>query len=374
MRIRSLLPVPALVALMIAVSMVLAGVASTLALARGGVGNLDADLSALIDADYSVDGGDGLAPLDPRLIDDARQDESELQNSASGIQLVQVFRTTPYEGFVADDEPPSAVGAPGSTATSTPKPGTTPHSNPGSPGDPGGTTPPGGSPAPTPTPAPAPGTTKTPTPTPAPGNTAVPTATPTPTPTPKPANQLVYYLHNNPSPPNGNTTAQAVLPMNTIVPTASTLYNYDTFDSEPGRFIQKGGSGASETSLSRYQVWRGPELTTAMTLQGSVTVELWTAIKGFDSGERGVVHVYLFDRSDAGATPLKSATLDLANWQGGSSTFVLSKFTLTRNGYVMAAGHSFEIKVIVANTADDDMWFAYDTAAYKSQVVISNPG
>lgn len=46
---------------------------------------------------------------------------------------------------------------------------------------------------------------------------------------------IYYYLHNNPTPPVGNTTAQADLLMNTTAPTSGTLYNYDTDrDSELG--------------------------------------------------------------------------------------------------------------------------------------------
>ncbi len=47
---------------------------------------------------------------------------------------------------------------------------------------------------------------------------------------------IYYYLHNNPTPPVGNTVSQVDLPMDTSAPTATTLYNYDTNrDSDPGR-------------------------------------------------------------------------------------------------------------------------------------------
>ena len=49
------------------------------------------------------------------------------------------------------------------------------------------------------------------------------------------------YLHNNPTPPIGNTTMQDLLPLDATTPTATLLYNYATdVDSDPGRTIEEG--------------------------------------------------------------------------------------------------------------------------------------
>ncbi|MFC1969494.1 hypothetical protein ACFLVF_03300, partial [Chloroflexota bacterium] len=70
------------------------------------------------------------------------------------------------------------------------------------------------------------------------------------------------YLHNDPTPPTANTTAQDTLPMSTTAPTATTLYNYDEdYSSDLGRRIEQGRGNVDESNLARYQTWRAGPLT-----------------------------------------------------------------------------------------------------------------
>jgi hypothetical protein len=49
-----------------------------------------------------------------------------------------------------------------------------------------------------------------------------------------------YYLHDDPAPPVGDTTARLLLTADTQIPTAQNLYNYTTdLDTEPGRHLDK---------------------------------------------------------------------------------------------------------------------------------------
>ena len=66
-----------------------------------------------------------------------------------------------------------------------------------------------------------------------------------------------WCLQNDPTPPTGDTASQAVLPLAKTPPTATTLYNYDTDrDTSAGLQILAGGSGASESDLTKHQPWR----------------------------------------------------------------------------------------------------------------------
>jgi hypothetical protein len=364
-------PIPsvaALVGLLIVVSMLLAGVASTLALARDGAGTLDADLDALITADYGADPRDGLAPLDPELIDDARRDESQLRASGSDVELVQVHRTTPYEGFVvdADPDPTPAVGVPGGTQTATPKPGTTPRSSTGTPS----ATPPSGSPGDTPTPTPGSGPTPPPTDTPPPDVTVVPT----PTPTPAPLVAVTYYLHNNPSPPVGDTNSQSPLPLNTTAPTASTLYNYDKDrDTSPGLMIQKGG-GADEADPTKHQAWRTAQLAKNTTVSGTASVTFWAAMKNFQTGVPASVTFYLRSYNGASGqyTSLAQGTVNSAIWHGANPSWVQATAQLPVGTVTVPAGHRLELKVTVSSVSGQDMWFAYDTTTYAAFATITH--
>ena len=122
--------------LLVAISVVLAGVASALAPARPNAEHLDADLASLIRADYSADPeGRRLAPLSNEIVEVVRQDERNLQEEIAGVEIVPVF--------ILD---PSSDSGPGDSDSGSPAPSPTPEDTP------------------TPAPTPTPGPTHTPTP------------------------------------------------------------------------------------------------------------------------------------------------------------------------------------------------------------------
>ena len=179
----------------------------------------------------------------------------------------------------------------------------------------------------------------------------------------------IWYLHNNPSPPVGDTASQANLSLGLTAPTATTLYNYDTDrDSSEGRFIDKGGSGATETDLGKHQAWRTAALTNGGCLVGSVTFTFWAAIKDYADGKEGEVVVYLRDYNGSSYTEIGNGTEFRADWQSGSGSFVQATITITGLNYTIAAGNMLEVKVIVGGSSGDSMWFAYDTTSYTTNL------
>lgn len=180
-----------------------------------------------------------------------------------------------------------------------------------------------------------------------------------------------YYLHNNPTPPTGNTNAQANLAMNTTAPTASTLHNYDANqDSAAGRLIARGGSGAAETTLARYQNWRGPTAGLfGQAINGTVTVEFWSGMPGFVQGTAGEVRVFLRDNDSVTGLTLEIAntTISSADWQAGNGGWVKRSASFNVNTLLLV-GHRLEVKLLVGSGAASDMLFAYDTTLYRSRV------
>ena len=161
--------------------------------------------------------------------------------------------------------------------------------------------------------------------------------------------------------------------MDSTLPTAAVLYNYDTDrDASPGLLIARGGSGPDENDPTEYQAWRIPVVGASLVVQDSVTVSLWTATKDFDDTKRGAISVYLraFDGSDY--VELGGVTYTDATWQGGSPSWVLKTLQVSISSHTLAPGHSLELKVIVENSSDGDMWFAYDTASYSSRIILPN--
>jgi len=182
----------------------------------------------------------------------------------------------------------------------------------------------------------------------------------------------LWYLHNSPTPPTGDTNSQSMLSLGAIAPTATTLYNYDQDrDSSAGLLIAKGASGVGETDLVKYQVWR-TGLGSDLSISGTVTIDLWSALSDFGQGKRGIITIYLRDYDGSSYTEIGDGTVDEADWQGGSSTWVMKTITISGLNYTIPAGNQLEVKLIVGSNAEDNLWFAYDTNSYSSVVKTPN--
>jgi len=161
--------------------------------------------------------------------------------------------------------------------------------------------------------------------------------------------------------------------MDSTLPTAAVLYNYDRDrDDSPGLLIAKGGSGPDEDDPTKCQAWRTPPFGESVVIEGDADVHLWSAMKDFDATKGGAIAVYLRDFDGSNYVELGDATFTDATWQGGNSSWVLKTFKLSISSHTLAPGHSLELKLIVENSSDDDMWFAYDAGNYKSRVNMPN--
>ena len=180
-----------------------------------------------------------------------------------------------------------------------------------------------------------------------------------------------YYLHNNPTPPVGNTNAQANLPLNTSAPTANTLFNYDqNRDAVAGLRILRGGSGAGETNLTRYQNWRTGTLGSALTINGTVNFTFWSAIENGAQNVTGHVRVFLRHFNGSTYTEICNGAITQANWQGGSTGAVQRTVSFNCSSYTIPAGQRLEVKIVVGNSAGANMLFAYDTTSFPSRLIL----
>ena len=83
-----------------------------------------------------------------------------------------------------------------------------------------------------------------------------------------------------------------------------------------------------------------------------------------------MVIAYLRDFDGNDYTEIDGGSLDIADWQNGSDTWVEYTLTISSVSCTIEAGHYLELKVLVDDVSDDDMWFAYDTADYISYLVL----
>jgi hypothetical protein len=151
-----------------------------------------------------------------------------------------------------------------------------------------------------------------------------------------------------------------------MLPLGPTLYNYDTdHDAGPGRFVQRGGTGPGETDPRRFQSWRTAALPVAQTISGNVRAELWIAIKDFTTGKTGAGAIYVRDIS--GGAPVTIAQGSFS-FPGNVAGWLPVTVGMNIPAYNLLAGHALELKVIVPNASEDDLWFAYDTLAHPARL------
>lgn len=121
-----------------------------------------------------------------------------------------------------------------------------------------------------------------------------------------------YTLHNNPSPPVGDTSSQHPLPMDETTPTATTLYNYDTDrDSAEGLLVQKNNQPCTETDPVKYQNWRTSPLAADYHIDGAVEFNIWPAMKDYATDKIGVFTVCIRDKNGGIYTDIVSTTVTL---------------------------------------------------------------
>lgn len=120
---------------------------------------------------------------------------------------------------------------------------------------------------------------------------------------PTTSDTLTYYLHNNPTPPTGDTDAQPDLTMDEVQPTASTLYNYDqNYDGNVGRRIEESEGGPDGLELKEYQNWLTAPYGSDTHLQGTALMNLYVAPDGFNYENEGAFTAYLRDYDPAAGT------------------------------------------------------------------------
>ncbi len=181
------------------------------------------------------------------------------------------------------------------------------------------------------------------------------------------------FLHNDPSPPAGDTSSQGVLPMDTGLPTGGSLYNYDQDrDSTPGLKLVRSDDGLIEIEPARYQVWRTGILDQAMVITGDVLINLWGALSPPTAQDAGVVLAYLRDYDGAGNhVEIGDGAAFARDWQSGSSAFRQKVALLPGIEYTVPPTHQLEIRIIVDDTSGQEIEFAYDTESFPASINLS---
>jgi hypothetical protein len=181
-----------------------------------------------------------------------------------------------------------------------------------------------------------------------------------------------YYLHNNPTAPIGNTTAQYNLTMTTTASTQTFLYNYDTNSANrPGRGITRANPpSAALVTANTYVNWRTPVLGSGLNLTGTVTVDVWSATNTAAPKRTGSLIAYLRDYNPTAGTYAEIANGTYTGAYAVGRTYYELPIKVTVSpAYSIAAGHVLEVKIESPRaTSQNNMLVAYDTTADSSVV------
>lgn len=184
---------------------------------------------------------------------------------------------------------------------------------------------------------------------------------------------LTLNLHNNPTPPTGDTTAQKPLAMNLTPVSGTTLYKYSTnyYTNQPGRYVDRKNASHSETSTQYMANWVY-QVPNSPTFNGTVEVKLWVALKDF-SCTGGAVDLRAFLRTKA--TDITDTGTQIASGDGvmvpvgvGICPFQQITITMTLANVSVPINTWLELKVTNRNASGDAALIAYDTTTYRSTI------
>ena len=103
-----------------------------------------------------------------------------------------------------------------------------------------------------------------------------------------------------------------------------------------------------------------------LVIAGDVLIDLWAALDPPHLAESGVAIAYLRDYDGASYTEITNGAVYARDWQSGSTTFVERMALIRDVSYTVPAGNELELRLLVADASQHNMWLAYDMNATNS--------
>lgn len=162
--------------------------------------------------------------------------------------------------------------------------------------------------------------------------------------------------------------------LSSVVPPVGSLPNYDPErNADPGLTLKTGGFKWTEQDDGEFQQWIAGTTEQPVVI-GSAQLTFWSAMSESQMTTKGSVDAFILDCADTGCELIQSGELKLDDWSAGSPSWVARTISFSDSAYTMDQGHRLAVKLIVPNDSKDDMWFAYDTSSYPSQLVVDIDG
>ena len=181
---------------------------------------------------------------------------------------------------------------------------------------------------------------------------------------------VYYFLHNDPTPPSGNTNSQTDLTLDLTESTGATLYNYDTDrDSELGLKLSHS-SNPAESDNTKFQEWTSAPLSSSLTIDGRMSLFIAAASFEFETSKDQFV---LATVKDQDPSPGGSETrIGDRGSVGFSAENPWSLITVHFDDvvYTIPSGHELVVMVQFADDSDAEGMIAYDTTSYLAFLML----
>jgi hypothetical protein len=186
------------------------------------------------------------------------------------------------------------------------------------------------------------------------------------------------FLHNKPTPPVGDTTAQTGMTMDATAPTAATLHSYSTdyYSARPGRFVDQSTPSVNQTSGNLHVAWNYTLGSSGVTFTGTPSVRLWVARRDFVCTPDVQFTAYLRQKVNAASTSTESGRVVSAlgdftpTGPVGDCQFGEVVFNLPAINWSVPGTRALELKIVTGTATGAAALYAYDTTTYTSRLVL----
>jgi serine protease AprX len=166
-------------------------------------------------------------------------------------------------------------------------------------------------------------------------------------------------------------TSRPVLPFVYTAPPEVVLPNYDTdLDSQPGLLLKRSEESPTTAGSGQAQRWRLPTLVADTQMAPNSEFEFFAAVKGFQKRKPATVWAYLNEVGpDGNVVQVVGSGFYASNdWD---DKFASKRIDFRNPTTVLHAGNYLELVLVVDSTSSDDLWIAFNTKAYPSQLKTS---
>jgi hypothetical protein len=180
---------------------------------------------------------------------------------------------------------------------------------------------------------------------------------------------LVPYYLKNASGPIGNSNLKTSMLLETSMPgTYSGVPNYDQNENaDPGRTLAKGGTSLTESDNKKIALWE-TMVSGSLRLNGTAKVTLVVEPKSLATDKTTTLRVFLARKTGSTVTQIASGevtfsfTAPKSFQQAPPISLVIPDITLPNNSRLQL--------YVVSPESNDDVFLAYGTGTYSSNVVL----